>query len=137
MTNHTQNPSSSHRSTSVIVVGNPMDLKEHVKSRKGQDNREEGFQAKEPINGRIALESHLRQSQSTMEELKKEIEGGNTHEVRSNHEVSRVRENIDEVRSDHECNSDKNTDVNDDKSSIDPVKVWGEKILVGQKRTRR
>ena len=75
---------------------------------------------------RKALELNLRLLKSTIEVLKKEFEGENVNEVRSDYEDSNFGENVDEVRSDNEDYSDVCTNVDDDGSSIDPFEAWGE-----------
>ena len=75
---------------------------------------------------RKALELNLRLLKSTIEVLKKEFEGENVNEVRSDYEDSSFSENVDEVRSDNGDDSDICTDVDDDDSSIDPIESWGE-----------
>ena len=100
--------SSSIKSINICISSRKnMDLQEHAEDRKGKNNREEDFQDKENINVRTVLESCLLKFQNMMDDLKKDIEGVNSDEVRSNREGS----------------SDKHYKyIDDDYSSIDPFK---------------
>ena len=60
------------------------------------------------------------------ERFKKQTEGGNIDEVSNYHEGSSTRANSYEVKSDNKGSSYECEDVNDNKSSIDPFKLWGE-----------